>query len=112
MPFKNKKHSKVGNTTMRAFHFRIEATAEELKKLHGALDLGWELRNLQAAALDASRQQAKLDKAEGREPNYLSAFDLKKSVAADQLGPKFKGLHSQVRQAISLQVSEGSKQLS
>ena len=109
MAFKNKKHSKVGSTTMRAFYFRIEATPEELKKLHGALDLGLELRNQQAALLEASRAQAKIDKAAGLTPVYLRAFDLKKAVASDKIDAKFKGLHSQVRQAISLQISEGQK---
>jgi len=109
MAFKNKKHSKVGSTTMLAFHFRIEATPEELKKLHSALDLGWELRNQQVALLEESRAQAKIDKAAGLIPVYLSAFDLKKAVASDKIDAKFKGLHSQVRQAISLQISEGQK---
>lgn len=109
MAFKNKKHSKVGDTAMRAFHFRIETSPEEFKKLHSTLDLGLELRNLQVAALEESRAQAKIDKAAGLEPHYLSAFDLKKMVASDRLDEKFKGLHSQVRQAISLQISEGQK---
>ena len=109
MAFKNKKHSKVGDTAMRAFHFRIETSPEEFKKLHSTLDLGFELRNLQVAALEESRAQAKLDKAKGLEPHYLSAFDLKKAVASDKLDAKFKDLHSQVRQAISLQISEGQK---
>jgi transposase len=109
MAFKNRKHSKVGKTTVRAFHFRVETTPQESQKLHAALDLGCELRNDQVALLTENRAQAKADKAAGLEPSYLSALDLKKAVAGDQLDPKFKALHSQVRQAISLQVSEGLK---
>ena len=78
-------------------------------KLHSTLDLGLELRNLQVAALEESRAQAKIDKAKGLEPHYLSALNLKKAVASDKLDARFKALHSQVRQAISLQISEGQK---
>lgn len=104
-----RKHSKPGQTTLRAFHFRIEATATGNTKLHQALTLGWELRNRQALLLEQNRLEARAAKQRGDTPNYLSAFELKKSVASDCLPAKFAGLHSQVRQELSLRISEGQK---
>jgi hypothetical protein len=106
---KRRKHSKPGSTTMRGFHFRIEANTAGARKLHQALDLGLELRNDQAMALESSRQEARAAKLRGEEPHYLSAFELKKMVAGDCLHPKFAALHSQVRQDISMRVTEGQK---
>jgi hypothetical protein len=106
---KKRKHSKPGQTTMRAFHFRIETNNAQNTKLHHALDLAWELRNDQATLLDVNRQEGRQARLRGETPAYLSAFDLKKTVASDQIHPKFRALHSQVRQAISLRISEGMK---
>ena len=102
-------HSKPGAVTLRAFHFRVEATDAQSVKLHGALDLAWELRNDQAALLEANRLTCRTAKQEGREPHYLSALALKRLVAADRLHPKFRALHSQVRQDLSLRVYEGQQ---
>jgi putative transposase len=106
---KKRKHSKPGQTTMRAFHFRIETNNAQNTKLHHALDLAWELRNDQATLLDVNRQEARHARLRDETPTYLSAFDLKKTVASDQIHPKLRALHSQVRQAISLRISEGMK---
>ena len=45
------KNAKPGCVTLRAFHFRVEATPAQSRKLHAALDLGHELRNLQVGVL-------------------------------------------------------------
>ena len=106
---KGRKLSKPGKTTLRAFHFRIEANNAESNKLHRALGLAWELRNDQVIVLEAARCAARSAKLRGEEPQYVSALDLKKMVASGCLPPKFGGLHSQVRQDISTRVSEGQK---
>jgi transposase len=104
---KRRKHSKPGSTTLRAFHFRIETSDTQFKKLHETFDLAWALQNQQTTALSDSRKAARETKLKGEEPQYLSGFDLKKLVAGKLLEPRFLGLHSQVRQALSLRVMEG-----
>jgi putative transposase len=104
---KNRKHSKPGQTTVRAFHFRLEATPEEAARLHGALDLGWQLRNRLTQALDDDRQAQRLVRQEGGKPEYLGALALKRQVASKEVGPELCALHSQVRQDLANRVSEG-----
>lgn len=106
---KRRKHSKVGETTVRAYHFRLELNPEEFQLLHGVLDLGCELRNQLCATLEDSRRAAREAKLQGLEPQYLSAFELKKQVAGELLDPKFLKLHSQVRQDLSMRVIEGQQ---
>ncbi len=103
------KNAKPGCVTLRAFHFRVEATPAQSRKLHAALDLGHELRNLQVGVLIAARDAARAAKECDEQPVYLSPGDLKKLVASSQLPQRFHALHSQVRQDISLRVSEGQK---
>lgn len=110
MSFQRKgKNAPLGQVTVRAFHFRIEATTEQSKALHGVLDLAHELRNQQAVLLTNARHAAREARLRGEEPKYLNAGDLKKQVASKFLHPKFLSLHSQVRQDISLRLSEGEK---
>lgn len=104
---KNRKHSKPGETTVRAFHFRLEASAAELARLHGALDLGWGLRNQLAQLLDDDRKAQRLVRQAGGEPEYLGALALKRLVAAKEVAPEYRTLHSQVRQDLATRVSEG-----
>lgn len=104
---KRKKHSKTGSTVMRAFHFRVEANPIEFNLIHRVFDLACELRNILACTLEDSRQAAKAAKLRGEEPVYLSAFELKKQVAGKCLEPRFLALHSQVRQELSMRVTEG-----
>jgi hypothetical protein len=104
---KRRMHSKPGSTTLRAFHFLIETSDTQFKKFHETFDLAWELQNQQTTALADSRKAAREAKLKGEEPQYLSGFDLKKRVAGKLLEPRFLGLHSQVRQALSLRVMEG-----
>ena len=108
MSFGNRrKHSKPGQTVVRAFHFRIETTPDQSAQLHAALDLGWELRNQLAKTLEDDRKAQRQVLQAGGEPAYVSALDLKKTVASAALDPKFKALHSQVRQELSRRISEG-----
>lgn len=109
MSFGGKRKGKPGGTTLRAFHFRLEATPQGSRKLHAVLDLAHELRNLQVGVLVANRDEAHAAKERGEQPVYLSAGDLKKLVASKELPQQFQALHSQVRQDISLRVSEGQK---
>ena len=104
---KHRKHSKPGRTTVRAFHFRIEASPSQTSTLHGALDLGCELRNQLTSTLDEDRKAQRLVKQEGGEAKYIGALELKRGVASSELDPKYKNLHSQVRQDLSNRVSEG-----
>lgn len=106
---KRKKHSHPGDVTLRAYHFRVEAIPGESARLHQTLTLAWELRNQQAVLLEENRQEAKAAKLQGEAPKYLNALDLKKLVAGKRLDPKFSALHSQVRQDLSLRVSEGQQ---
>jgi putative transposase len=106
---KRRKHSKPGQTTMRAFRFLVATNNAQSTKLRYALDLAWELRNDQATILDTNRKEARAAKLRGETPQYIGAFELKKLVAGDQLHPKFGALHSQVRQDLSMRVSEGQK---
>lgn len=78
----------TGKTTLRAFHFRIEATPVGATKLHQALSLALELRNDQAMMLEASRQEARAAKLRGEEPQYLSANNLQKAVSSERAHPK------------------------
>lgn len=102
-----RKHSKPGSTVMRAFHFRLELSPLESQKLHAALSLSCDLKNKLVVMLEDSRKEARAAKLRGEEPHYLSAFDLKKQVAAKCLEPRFLALHSQVRQDLSMRVIEG-----
>ena len=104
---KRRKHSKTGETTLRAYHFRLHLNDIQANLLHSVLDLGCALRNQLCATLEASRQAARQAKIDGKEPQYLSAFDLKKRVAGSLLDLKFHLLHSQVRQDLSMRVIEG-----
>lgn len=106
---KRRKHSKPGDTTVRAFHFRIESNHAGTAKLHHALGLACELRNDQALLLEDSRRAAREAKLRGEVPVYLSGNDLQKAVSSERAHPKFRGLHSQVRQNISVRVIEGQK---
>lgn len=106
---KRRKHSKPGQTTLRAFHFRIEANNEQADALRATLDLAWELRNDLATTLETNRQEARALKQQGQTPRYLSASEMVQSVASDQLHPKFSALHSQVRQNLSLRIVEGQQ---
>lgn len=104
---KRRKHSKCGSTTLRAYHFRLETNSEQFGKLHDVLDLACDLKNQLVVTLEASRQAGRAAKLRGEEPQYLSAFELKKQVAGQCLDPKFLALHSQVRQELSMRVTEG-----
>lgn len=106
---KRRTHSKVGSTTLRAFHFRIETSACEAAKLRRVFDLAWELRNDQVRVLQENRLAAREAKRQGIEPHYIDSMELKRMVASARLHPKFHALHSDVRQALSLRVSEGQK---
>lgn len=106
---KRKKHSRPGAVTLRAYPFRVEVSPSQSTGLHQTLTLAWELRNQQAVLLEENRQEAKAAKLRGEAPQYLDALDLKKRVAGKRLDPKFSALHSQVRQDVSLRVSEGQQ---
>ena len=103
------KHSRLGTVTVRAYHFRVEATHSEFARLYETVTLAWELRNQQALLLEDSRKEAKAAKLRGEEPQYLDALELKKMVAGKRIDPKFSALHSQVRQEVSMRVSEGQQ---
>lgn len=108
MAFGNhRKHSKPGQTTVRAFHFRLELTGSQARTLHDALDLGWGLRNELALLLEEDRKAQRLVRQAGGQPEYIGALALKRRVAAKEVAPPYRALHSQVRQDLANRVSEG-----
>jgi len=105
---KNRKHSKPGQTTVRAFHFRLETTPDERARLHAALDLGYGLRNRLAQLLEDDRKAQRLVRqAAGQPPPYIGALALKRTVASKEVAPEFQTLHSQVLSDLANRVSEG-----
>ena len=71
---KRRKHSKVGHTTMRAYHFRIEANTNQSASLHKIRLLTGSLRNDLTTVLEADRKDNRALKQQNLPTKYIKNY--------------------------------------